>query len=74
MKDLIFYFALLFLFLFCFVEMLGLKQQQQKIKELEKGVIYFSNEAEKIRQEQDKQARLIQNDLFIFAAGFEVGK
>lgn len=74
MRDLILFIALLLLFIFSFFELLGIKAQAQKIAELEKGVIYFSNEADKLRAEQDKQARILATDLYIKENGYEMGK
>lgn len=74
MKNIILYFCLLLALLFIFINSITIAEQGQKINELEKGVLYFSNEADKLRAEQDKQARLIATDLIIYANGYELGK
>lgn len=74
MKDILIFIYVFILSLLVLVSALEIKDQAQKINELEKGVLYFSNEADKLRAEQDKQARLIAQDLIIYANGFDFGK
>lgn len=74
MKNVILFTALTFLFIASFIELFAINAQAQKINELEKGVLYFMTEAEKLREEQDKQARLIATDLYIYANGLDITK
>lgn len=60
-------------FFSCF-EIIAITYQGQKIKELERNILKLHETNEELRREQEKQARIIAQDLYIFANGFEMGK